>query len=86
MPVALCRIDAERQISIRYEDLLSNPVNVIKTLFDFVSLEIPVDHVDMIKSLKTQQRTPEWKSNGSSEELKEVINIQDSLLGELGYL
>lgn len=82
----LTEIDAERQISIRYEDLLSNPVSLLKTLFDFIDLDVSADHISKIQSLNIKEKAPKWKSEWSSEELQEVINIQEPLLRELGYL
>ncbi|MEE9344558.1 MAG: sulfotransferase [Methylococcales bacterium] len=82
----LADIDSERQISIRYEDLISNPVDVLKTLFDFIDLDMSADHIEKVQSLNIQQRTPKWKSEWSSDELQEVIDIQHPLLSELGYL
>jgi hypothetical protein len=82
----LAEIADERQISIHYEDLISNPINVLKTLFDFIDLEMSADHIDMVQSLNIQQRAPKWKSEWSSEVLEEVIDIQHPLLSELGYL
>jgi hypothetical protein len=82
----LTEIDADRQISIRYEDLLSNPVNVLKTIFDFIDLDMSTDYLDTIQSLNIKPRASKWKSEWSPEELEEVMNIQGPLLRELGYL
>jgi hypothetical protein len=82
----LAEIDGERQISIRYEDLVSNPVEILKTLFDFIELDASDDYIDRIQSINIKPRLPKWKSEWSSKEQEEVINIQGSLLRELGYL
>lgn len=82
----LAEIEGERQISIRYEDLVSNPVDILKTLFDFMELDVSDDYIEKIQSFNIKPRVPKWKLEWSAEELEEVIIIQGSLLSELGYL
>jgi hypothetical protein len=73
------KIPRDRQLTICYEDFLSDPRQIVAEILAFIGLDnqsIPVDHV---------RRDKQQTAGSTTEQLREIMPLIEEQLGELGY-
>jgi hypothetical protein len=82
--VSAARAAPERTLEIRYEELVSEPVNVAERLADF--LELPPDLLANSLSKAFDRSVGRWKKDLTPNQVRDVEDEAGDLLRELGYL
>lgn len=82
----LSSIASERILEVRYEQLLANPVDQLCTIIRFLGLAVTTEFQSVIESLQLTSRPGSWSKRWTPEQLASVMNEEQSLLNELGYL
>jgi hypothetical protein len=77
-------ISADRKLEIRYEDFITQGVKLIKTILDFLGMEIYEEFFDEIPKLK-KNNFNKWQTEFSQEQIKKIHPILTPLLAKLGY-
>jgi len=82
---SLRNIPSEQVIEIRYEDLVTNPVEVIEALFSKIELSFPQECQEHIKHNVHDSNLDKWRSNLAESELARLLPHISSELADLGY-
>ena len=96
------RIDPERRVLLRYEDVRENPVGGLERICDVLGIEATREQLESIATANEFSRVPEsrkgagqeirraqpggWANHMSREEIDAMHEILADKLGELGYL
>jgi LPS sulfotransferase NodH len=86
LSAGLSSIDADRVLDIRYEELLADPVGQLRSITDFLGLEMTADYRSAIESVGLANRTAGWQKLFSPQELEMMLRIQRPDLEKFGYL
>jgi hypothetical protein len=78
-------IDASRVMELRYEDLLTSPIEHLIRMFSFMGIACDGECLDAVASLGLRGRPPSWRRRWSEAQLSGVMQEQGSLLAGLGY-
>ncbi len=81
----LQRLDANRILETRYEQLLTAPVAELGRLLEFIGVAADSSYFDAIRTLNLHTQPPVWRSAWSESQLQTVLNVQGELLMQLGY-
>jgi hypothetical protein len=82
--VSAARAEPERTLEIRYEELVSEPVEVAEQLAGF--LELPPDQLANSLSKAFDRSVGRWKKDLTADQVRDVEDEAGDLLRELGYL
>lgn len=82
---ALAAVDARRQLELRFEELLRDPVTHLERLTGFLGLDFPAAYHAAIDSLQLRPGRSRWARDWSPEQLSSVLAEAGPLLRELGY-
>jgi hypothetical protein len=74
----------EDKIEIRYEDLLQEPENTLKAVFEAIGVRLTPDFLERMPQLK-RNNFDKWRREFDSEEIKEILPILSPMLMETGY-
>jgi hypothetical protein len=81
----LGRVDPERILELRYEDLLADPVRHLRRIFSFAGLPAEDGCLEAAATLGLRQRPAAWRRQWSEAQLRGVMREQGPLLSGLGY-
>jgi len=70
-------------MTVRYEELISNPNESIKKIFEFADLDIPNNIPEIIPKL--QDTSKKWKKKISLNDEKKIFNILDQSIQKMDY-
>ena len=70
-------------MTVRYEDLISNPTQNIKKIFEFVELDIPNNVSEIIPKLKDSSK--KWKKKISLGDEEKIFNILGKTIQKMDY-
>ncbi len=73
-------------ISLRYEDVVSNPVEQFRKIFEFCDMEWNAESEEFIRERVHEQSLTKWKDELSEEMLYEAMPHMEPMLRRLGYL
>ncbi len=80
----LQNVDAQRVTTIRFDELLGEPVSILRTILAFAQVPMAEEYFDAIRELGLSRRTPD--NIGITPEFAAAIEThQSSLLAELGF-
>jgi len=82
----LAQIERERVLEVRYEQLLADPVSQLAAISRFLGLSMTAEFRNAIESLQLTFRPAAWTARWSSGQLARVMQEQEPLLRELGYI
>lgn len=82
---SLAAIDPRRQLELRFEALLSEPIASLERVTRFLGLDFPAPYRAAIDSLKLRPGRSRWARDWSPEQLACVVAEAGALLRELGY-
>jgi hypothetical protein len=82
----LATINNERILELRFENLLSNPIDILKSILNFLGLTMTTDFCDAVDSLELSHRLPAWTDRWTTADLACVLQEQQLILRELGYI
>jgi len=71
-------------LTIRYEDLITDPTTKINEILDFIGVKSSGDFMASLPELKAGNYN-KWKFEFTDSQLKEIYSILTPLLLELGY-
>ncbi len=81
----LASIEKENILEMRYEDLLSQPLDELRKMTDFIGLTQSSEFEDAVNMLGLKNRPSAWKKAWTDTDLEEVTKHQEALLKELNY-
>lgn len=79
------KVEPERYIEIRYEDLVSNSEMVIQELCQFLSVEVSAARLNELSGMIHKESTGKWAKQLTEEEIAQINNIIQPTLMKLGY-
>jgi len=81
------KIPSDRGLTIKYENLVSHPIDTGNRLLDFLNIYRPESRAECQKRLMTSQTTSivRWKTELSAEDLNRINKEAGELLRKLGY-
>ena len=78
------RLGPERLLTVRYEEFLQHPDQVLKRIFAFIGVDMPAGFLDQLPPLK-RHNFGKWQDAFTPEEKALIGPILHPLLEELGY-
>ncbi len=78
------KLPADQTFSIRYEDLIQNPEQVLGQVLDFLTTTLAPGYLVQLPTLKTSN-FGKWEKAFSAQEKSQIGPILNPLLQELGY-
>lgn len=83
----LSPIDRSRTLTLRYEDLLSKPIDTLQVLLGFMGIQMSSDqsYTGAVSSLGLRASSGAWDRGLTEKERESVLQIQSAALSELGY-
>ena len=78
------RIQQQNRLTIRYEDLISNPTVKINEILDFIGVPAGREFIASVPELKADNFN-KWKTGFNRDQLLEIDSVLTPLLLELGY-
>lgn len=82
----LSEIARERVLEVRYEHLLADPITQLGAIIRFLGLPVTSEFLGAIESLQLAYRPGAWSDRWTPAQLASVMNEEQPLLSELGYL
>jgi len=77
-------IQPENRLTIRYEDLITQPETIINEILDFIGVKSSKDFIDSLPEFKAGNYN-KWKAEFTKTQLTEIYSILTPHLLELGY-
>lgn len=82
----LSSIEPKRVFKVRYEELLTNPVDKLGGVLEFFGLPLTAEYRRAIESLQLAYRPGAWSTGWTPDQLENVLHVEQPFLQELGYL
>lgn len=79
-------VPAEQFLSLRYEELVANPVNILERIAEFAGLSPSGTWSQTIASLRYSDRNERWRTQLPSPIVHTIEDIQSQTLARYGYL
>lgn len=86
LQAGLADIASERILEVRYENLLADPIVQIGAIIRFLGLSEATEFQSAIESLQLEYRPGTWSNRWTPDQLESVLNEEQPLLNDLGYL
>ena len=83
---ALLKIPSDRTLTIKYEDLIADPLEVSAHIFDFVGLDFAKESREFIKEFVVNGNVHKWKKYLTNEDLEKLMPHIEDTLKKFGYL
>lgn len=78
------KIPEKNFLEVRYEDLITQPRDVLSRVFDFLGIEIIGEFFKSLPKLRAANYN-KWKEEFTGEQLKQILPVIEDKLNELGY-
>jgi omega-hydroxy-beta-dihydromenaquinone-9 sulfotransferase len=82
----LATIDPARLLVLRFEEMLSDPLNQLGRLLRFLGIEFTAAYRDAITSLKLHPLRARWETDWDAAQLECVLREAQPMLRQLGYM
>ena len=69
----------------RYEDLVTDPVRVVREMFDFVALQFPENLETWLSGTINRHSLDKWRDNLTDDQIASINLQMEPLLSNLGY-
>lgn len=82
----LATVDPSRLLLLRFEDLLSDPLQHLERILRFLGVDFPPDFSSAITSLNLHPVSPRWASQWDQQQVDCVLKEAAPMLRQLGYI